>query len=124
VNDKLEIIWKDAILEGKGKKDKAVPVTGREGSWGLETSRHPHLDSRLIDGGKVVGLTPRPPFTPQENSWYSFLLEAESTSGSWCGWKHWSIEKSNDGAILEGLRITAKNSGWPVSQPRFEQSTF
>jgi hypothetical protein len=26
-------------------------------------------------------------FTPQENSWYSFLLEAESTPGPWCGWK-------------------------------------
>jgi hypothetical protein len=39
-------------------------------------------DSRLTDGGKVVSLTRRPPFnTPQENSWYSFLLEAESTPG-------------------------------------------
>jgi hypothetical protein len=24
---------------------------------------------------------------PQEDSWYSFLLEAESTSGLLCGWK-------------------------------------
>jgi hypothetical protein len=37
------------------------------------------LDSRLTDGGKVVSLTRRPPFAPQEVSWYSFLLEAEST---------------------------------------------
>jgi hypothetical protein len=29
----------------------------------------------------VVSLTRRPPFIPQEDSWYSFLLEAESTSG-------------------------------------------
>jgi hypothetical protein len=36
------------------------------------------LDSRLTDGGKVVSLTRRLPFTPQEDSWYSFLLEAES----------------------------------------------
>jgi hypothetical protein len=36
---------------------------------------------RLTDGGKVVSLTCRPPFTPQEDSWYSFLLEAESTRG-------------------------------------------
>jgi hypothetical protein len=37
----------------------------------------PHfLDSRLIDdGGEVVSLTLRSLFTPQENSWYSFLLE-------------------------------------------------
>jgi hypothetical protein len=29
----------------------------------------------------VVSPTRRPLFTPQENSWYSFLLEAESTPG-------------------------------------------
>jgi hypothetical protein len=47
-----------------------------------ETSRLPHfLDNRLTDGGKVVSLTLQPPFTPDEVSWYSFLLEAESTSG-------------------------------------------
>jgi hypothetical protein len=45
-----------------------------------ETLRHPHLiDNRLTDGGEVISLTRRPPFTPQKESWYSFLLEAEST---------------------------------------------
>jgi hypothetical protein len=39
------------------------------------------LDSRLTDGGKVVSLTRRPHFTLQEDSWYSFSLEAESTLG-------------------------------------------
>jgi hypothetical protein len=34
------------------------------------------LYSRLTDGCEVVSLTRRPPFTPQEDSWYSFLLEA------------------------------------------------
>jgi hypothetical protein len=34
-----------------------------------------YLDNRLTDGGKVVSLTRRPLFTPQEGSWYSFLLE-------------------------------------------------
>jgi hypothetical protein len=49
---------------------------------GCGTSRLSHvLDSRLADGGEVVCLTLRPPFTPQEDSWYSFLLEAESTPG-------------------------------------------
>jgi hypothetical protein len=52
---------------------KASPVTGRE------TSRLPHfLDNRLTDGGEVVSFTRPPPFTPQEDSCYSFLLEAES----------------------------------------------
>jgi hypothetical protein len=38
-------------------------------------------DIRPIDGGKVVSPTRRPLFTPKEVSWYSFLLEAESTPG-------------------------------------------
>jgi hypothetical protein len=41
-----------------------------------------YLDNRLTDGGKVVSLMRRPPFTPQEGSWYSFLLETESTPGT------------------------------------------
>jgi hypothetical protein len=58
-------------------KGKALPVRGRGGPLGCETLMVPHhLDNRLTDGGKVVGLTRRPPFTPQEDSWYSFLLEA------------------------------------------------
>jgi hypothetical protein len=63
-------------------KGKAIPVTGREGTLGCDRSRLPHLlHNRHTDGGKVVSLTRRPPFTPQESSWYSFLLEAESTPG-------------------------------------------
>jgi hypothetical protein len=59
---------------------KAIPVTGRGGPQGCETLRLPHfLGHRFIDGGKVVSLNRRPPFTPREDSWYSFLLEAEST---------------------------------------------
>jgi hypothetical protein len=49
---------------------------------GCETLRPPHfLDNGLTDGGEVVSLTPRPPITSQKDSWYSFLLEAESTPG-------------------------------------------
>jgi hypothetical protein len=45
-------------------------------------------DIRLIDGCKVVSPTRRPLFTPRKisgthfYSWYSFILEAESTLGS------------------------------------------
>jgi hypothetical protein len=41
----------------------------------------PGSNNRLTDGGEVVSPTHRPPFTPQEDSCYSFLLEAESTPG-------------------------------------------
>jgi hypothetical protein len=48
------------ILEGK-----AIPVTGRGGPYGSETSRLPHLlDNRRTDGGEVVSLIRRPPLTP------------------------------------------------------------
>jgi hypothetical protein len=60
-------------------KGKAVPVTDREG---CETSRLAlFLENRLTDGDNVASLTRRPPFTPQEDSWYLFLLQAESTPG-------------------------------------------
>jgi hypothetical protein len=63
------------------KKGKAIPVTGRGGLYGCETLKLLHfLDSWLTDGGKVVSLTRRLHFNPQEDSWYS-LLEAGSTLG-------------------------------------------
>jgi hypothetical protein len=47
------------------QKVNAIPVTGREGPEGCETSRLPHfLDSRLTDGGEVVSPTRRQPLTP------------------------------------------------------------
>jgi hypothetical protein len=68
--------------EGKGKKVKFSPSTGLGGPYGCERLRLPHfLHNRLTDGGKVVSPTRLPLFTPQEDSWYSFLLEAESTPG-------------------------------------------
>jgi hypothetical protein len=43
---------------------------------------------QLTDGGEVVSLTRRQAaLYPQGDSWYSFLLEAESTPGPQCGWK-------------------------------------
>jgi hypothetical protein len=61
-------------------KGKAIPLTDHGGPQGCETSRLPHfLDNWLTDGGGVVSLKRWPLFTPQEDSWYSFLLEAEST---------------------------------------------
>jgi hypothetical protein len=49
------------------------------GLWDVGRGSHICFYNRLTDGGEVVSLTRRPSFTPQEDSWYSFLLEAEST---------------------------------------------
>jgi hypothetical protein len=38
-------------------------------------------DIQLTDGGKAVSPTRQLLFYPQQNSWYSFLLKAESTPG-------------------------------------------
>jgi hypothetical protein len=65
------------------KKGKSYPCNRPwrpMGSWDVEASTF-SLENRLTDGGEVVSLMRRPPFTPQEDSWYSFLLEAESTPG-------------------------------------------
>jgi hypothetical protein len=68
----------------KKEIDKTIPVTGCGGLLGCETSRLPafSLDNRLTDGGKVDSHP-----LPQKDSWYSCLLEAESTPEPYCGWK-------------------------------------
>jgi len=46
------------------------------------------------DGGKFVRSTHRPPLPPKIYPWYSFLLEAESTPGPYCGRKDKVNERS------------------------------
>jgi hypothetical protein len=59
-----------------------MPVTGHGGPQGCEKSKIPYfLDNQLTDGGEIVSLRHRLPFIPQEDTWYSFLLEAEWTTG-------------------------------------------
>jgi hypothetical protein len=54
----------------------------------VETSRISNLDNRHIDDGEVVRLTRRQRFTTRKYSWYSFLLESESTIGSQWEWQY------------------------------------
>ena len=61
-------------------KGKSVPLQACSGPEGSKTLRFPYFVTTAQDGGKVVSLTHRPPL-PQKCSWYSFLLEAESTPG-------------------------------------------
>jgi hypothetical protein len=58
-------------------------VTGRRGPRVLRRRGSPHfLDNRLTDGVEVVSPRDRPAaLYPQKDSWYPFLLEAESTMG-------------------------------------------
>ena len=49
--------------------------------WGSQISRQ-----SVHEGGKVSA-THRPPLPPRKYSWYSFVLEAESTLGPYCGRK-------------------------------------
>jgi hypothetical protein len=43
-------------------------------------------------GSKVVSPMHRSPLPPKKYSWYTFLLEAESTPGPYCGWKDYVNE--------------------------------
>src|SRR5215469_14131233 len=62
-------------------KCKAIPLQAWSGPEGYRKLRFPDFMTTAQDGGKVVSLTHRPPFTPRKYTWYSFLLEAESTPG-------------------------------------------
>jgi hypothetical protein len=66
------------IVRGKGK---AVPLQAWSGPEGSKKLRFPAFMTTAQDSGKVVSLTHRPPLPPRKYTWYSFLLEAESTPG-------------------------------------------
>ena len=67
------------VIKGKGK---AVPLQAWSDPEGSRKLRLPDFMTTAQNGGKVVSLTHRPPLPPGKYTWYSFLLEAESTPGS------------------------------------------
>ena len=62
-------------------KGKAVPLQAWSGPESSRKLRLPDFTTKAQDGGKVVRLTHRPSLPPRKCSWYSFVLEAESTPG-------------------------------------------
>ena len=76
-DDKIFIYVK--ILDKKGK---VVPLQAWSGPEGSRKLWLPDFMTTALEGGKVVSLTHRPHLLPRKFSWYSFLLEAESTPGS------------------------------------------
>jgi len=73
------------LLTGIGK---SVPLQAWSGPEGSRKLRFPDFMTTAQDGGKVVSLTHRLPLppentpgTPKKCSWYSFLLQAESSPG-------------------------------------------
>jgi hypothetical protein len=79
------LIWLVIVHGGWFVKGKAVPLQTWGGPEGSRKLRFPDFMTTAQDGGKVVSLMHRPPLppgnTPRKYSWYSFLLEAESTPG-------------------------------------------
>ena len=60
---------------------KAVPLQAWSDPEGSRRFRLPDFMIMAQDGGKIVSLRCRPPLPPRKYTWYSFLLEAESTPG-------------------------------------------
>jgi len=76
------------------------------GGWSSQISRQSTHES-----GKVVSPTHRPPLTPRKYSWYSFLLEAESTPRVKVrpeGLCQWKIPMTSSGIEPETFRFLAQ----------------
>jgi hypothetical protein len=87
------------------KKSKAIRVRGKPGPYGCETSRLPYcLDSRLTNGGEVVSLTRRPPFTPRKIPGIHFYQRLSRPQGHNAAGRIRSTQK--DYIILQGINST------------------
>jgi hypothetical protein len=87
----------DRVPEEIDKKGKTLPVRGRGGPWGCETSRLPHfLDNRFTNAREVVSRTCRPPFTPWKMLATHFCYRLSRFQGHSAAGRAGSIENPND----------------------------
>ena len=70
-------------------KCKAIPLQAWTFPDGSRRLRLPDFKTVGTWSGNVVSHTHRPPLSPTKYSWYSFLLEAESTPGPQSGRKYY-----------------------------------
>jgi hypothetical protein len=80
--------------KSKGKGKGKNPCTGLDRPLRLQEVQSTGISiQKAHEGGKVVSPTHRPLLLPRKYSWYSFLLQAESTPGPQRGRKHYVNEK-------------------------------
>jgi hypothetical protein len=77
-------------------RERSDRITGLDSALGFQEVEAPRISRQSShEGCNVVSPTHRPPLPPRRYSWYSFLLEAESTPGPQCGPKDYVNEKSH-----------------------------
>jgi len=99
-------------------KGKAIPLQAWIGPEGSRRLRFP--DFRDIRHRKVVSLTHWPPVLHRKYSWYSIMLEDESTPGPNCGLKDFVNETNGNRTFrLQSPVLSIRNASLT-----FNNSTF
>jgi len=76
------------------QRTPAIPLRAWTGPEGSRRSRLPDtLDGRNMKVTRLSALRTGRLYHPRKYSWYSYLLEAESTQGTQCGQKDYVNEK-------------------------------
>ena len=93
--DKKYKSWQSCLLDGlNGKHNVLWTCKVKVKLWEYRPGHDPRISRPSAhEGGKVVSTTHRLPLLPRKYSWFSFLLESESTPGSLCDRKDYVNEK-------------------------------